>query len=142
MTETEAKLEGLFEQIRQLLAAEYARGTRDAIAKIVEITQGDTIRENIKKTAPRRVRVTVPPRRAKRGAADDLIKRVLGERRHKGASSIEIQQSALSPAEKAVSYSGIRFALDRGRQAGAYKNKDGKWFLVENKTAEHQRAAE
>jgi hypothetical protein len=140
MADTE--LENLLEQIRQLVAAEYARGTRDAIAKIVEITQGDAIRENIKKTLPRRVRVTLAPRRAKRGAVDALIKRVLGERRHKGAGALEIQQSALSPAEKAASYSGIRFALDRGRRAGTYKNKDGKWFLIENKTAEHQRAAE
>lgn len=142
MTETEVELERLLQQIRQLFTAEYARGNSDAIAKIVKATQGDAIAEPIKKTPLRRVRATLVPQRAKRGSADMLIKRVLGERRHKGASSIEIQQSALSPAEKAVSYSGIRFALDRGRQSGAYKNKDGKWFLVDNKTAEHQRAAE
>jgi hypothetical protein len=142
MTETEAKLERLLEQIRQLVTAEYARGNNDAIARIVRATQGDAITEPIKKTPLGRVRVTLAPQRAKRGAADALIKRVLGERRHKGAGALEIQESAANAAEKAVSYSGIRFALDRGRQAGTYKNKDGKWFLVENKTAEHQRAAE
>ena len=141
MSDTETELENLLQQIRQLVAAEYARGTRDAIAKIVEITQGDAIRENIRKTVHRRVRVTLAPQRAKRGAVDALIKRVLGERRHKGAGALEIQQAAATQAEKAASYSGIRFALDRGRKAGTYKNKEGKWFLVE-KAAEHQHAAE
>jgi hypothetical protein len=135
------ELESLLQQIRQLFAAEYARGDRDAIARIMQAAQGDAVAETIKKFPPPRVRVTVPNRRAKSGAADALIKRVLGERRHKGAGALEIQQAAFTTVEKAVSYSGIRFALDRGRQAGTYKNKDGKWFLIE-KAAEHQRAAE
>jgi hypothetical protein len=139
MTNTE--LESLLQQIRQLFAAEYARGDRDAIARIMQAAQGDAVAETIKKNQRGRVRVTLASNRATRGAVDALIKRVLGERRHRGAGALEIQQAAETPAEKAVSYSGIRFALDRGRQAGAYKNKDHKWFLVE-KAAEHQRAAE
>lgn len=142
MSEIETKLEELFEQIRQLLAAEYARGNSDAIAKIVKATQGDAVTEPIKKTPLRRVRVTLAARRAPNGAVDGLIRRVLTERRIKGAGALEIHEAAFTAPEKAVSYSGVRFALDRGRRAGAYKNKDGKWFLVENKAAEHQHAAE
>jgi len=135
------ELENLLEQLRQLFAAEYARGDRAAVARIMQAAQGGTA-ETTKESAPRRVRVTLAHRRAGRGAVDALIKRVLGERRLKGAGAIEIHQAATTPAEKAVSYSGIRFALDRGRQAGTYRNRDGKWFLVENKAAEHQHAAE
>lgn len=135
-------LESLIQQIRQLLADEYARGGRDAIAKIMQAAQGEAVTEAIKKIPPRRVRMTLAPQRAKRGAADALIERVLGERRHKGASTLEIQRLATSPGETAVSYSGLRFALERGREAGRYKNKDRKWFLVEVKAAEHQHAAE
>jgi hypothetical protein len=135
-------LDNLLEQIKRLFAAEYARGDRDAIARIMQAAQGDAAAENTKELPARRVRITLTHRRALRGAADSLIKRVLGERRYKGAGALEIQQSALSPAEKAVSYSGLRFALDRGRGTGIYRNKNGKWFLTETKAAEHQHAAE
>lgn len=132
MTTTNSELEGLIQQIRQLFAAEYARGDRDAIAKIMQAAQGKDSQDITRVTPSGRVRFPLAGRRARAGAADALIKRVLGERRHKGASALEIQQTAITPAEKAVSYSGIRFALDRGRSAGNYRNKDGKWFLVEN----------
>jgi len=135
-------LENLLQQIRDLFDGEYARGDRDAIARIMQAAKGDALAETTKKNTLRRVRVTVPNRRAKRGAADALIRRVLTERRLKGAGALEIQQSAIMPAEKLVSYSGIRFALDRGREAGTYRNKEGKWFLIENKAAERQHAAE
>jgi hypothetical protein len=140
MTNTE--LEELLQQIRRLFAAEYARGETAAIARIVQAAQGDTVAETIKKFPPRRVRVTLSNRRAPAGAVDGLIKRVLSERRLKGAGALEIHQSAATTAEKSVSYSGVRFALERGRKAGTYKNKEGKWFLIENKAAEHQHAAE
>jgi hypothetical protein len=136
------ELEELLQQIRRLFAAEYARGDRDAITRIMQAAQGDAVAETIKKTPLRRVRVTQAARRAPNGAVDSLIRRVLTERRMKGAGALEIHESAVTPAEKSVSYSGIRFALDRGRKAGAYKNKEGKWFLVESRAAEHQRAAE
>jgi hypothetical protein len=136
------ELEELLQQIRRLFAAEYARGDRDAIGRIMQAAKGDAVAETIKKTPLRRVRATLTARRAKNGAVDGLIKRVLTERRVRGAGALEIQQAAFTAPEKAVSYSGIRFALERGRKGGMYKNKDGKWFLVENKAAEHQRAAE
>jgi hypothetical protein len=140
MADTE--LEKLLQQIRQLFAAEYARGDRDAIARIMQAAKGDTVPEPIRKDPPRRLRVTLANRRAPNGAVDGLIRRVLTERRLKGAGALEIHEAAFTAPEKSVSYSGVRFALERGRKAGVYKNKDGKWFLVENRAAEHQRAAE
>jgi hypothetical protein len=138
MSDTE--LEKLLQQIRQLFAAEYARGDRDAIARIMQAAKGDAIPEPIRKDQPRRLRVTLANRRAQNGAVDGLIRRVLTERRLKGAGALEIHEAAFTAVEKTVSYSGIRFALDRGRKVGTYKNKEGKWFLVG--AAEHQRAAE
>ncbi len=132
------ELESLLEQIKQLFAAEYARGDRDARARIMQAAQGDAVVETTKRHALSRVRSTLPHRRAVRGTADALIKRVLGENR-KGVSALDIQRMAVTPKEKAVSYSGIRFALVRGREKGIYRNKNGKWFL-ENKTAEQQAA--
>ena len=136
---SDPQLEDLFQQIRELFAAESARIEKETISKIMQAVKGDaTSAQDIKKAAAPRVRprLTVN-RRAKRGSVDMLIKRVLRERKLKGASSMEIQESALSPVEKAASYSGIRFALDRGRRKGVYRNSGGKWFLVENKTTDH-----
>jgi hypothetical protein len=61
---------------------------------------------------------------------DALIHRVLSERGTEGASAAEILESAKTQVEKLASYSGIRFALDRGRDKGRYRNKDGRWYLV------------
>ena len=86
------------------------------------------------------MRATIAHRRAPAGAADELIRRILTERHHRGASALEIHAAAAG-METLVSLSGVRFALDRGRNGGIYRNKDGKWFLIE-KAAQQEQAAE
>lgn len=89
---SDPQLEDLFQQIRELFAAESARIEKETISKIMQAVKGDaTSAQDIKKAAAPRVRprLTVN-RRAKRGSVDMLIKRVLRERKLKGASSMEI----------------------------------------------------
>ena len=88
------ELEGLFDQIRRLFAAEYARGDRDAITKIMQAAKGGAGGDNSGKDLSRRVRATIAHRRAPAGAADELIRRILTERHHRGASALEIHAAA------------------------------------------------
>jgi hypothetical protein len=138
------EIEAFIQELRQLLEAEYARGSKDTVARLVQAAEGGelangqarTVREakkpRLKVYKAIRFKPAKPqrPRRAPVGAADALIKRVLSEHKIKGAGAQEIMEAATTPNEKSVSYSGIRFALDRGRQDGAYRNKDGRWFLA------------
>src|SRR6516164_7670893 len=128
----------LVNRIRALLDAEYRRGQADAARRIIESAQVEVSRpfavpeersESAGMNGAEDPRVTRP--RAPAGAPDALVKRVLLERGSRGASSTEIEAAAHSEVEKMVSQSGIRFALDRGRSAGKYRNERGLWFLVE-----------
>ncbi len=123
------------QQLRQLYAAEYARGEKDAIGRIVQAAHGEPQRNghDTKESRPQKG----PKGRAPSGSAGALVDRVLGERGQKGATSSEIHGAAKTPVEKMVSYSGVRFVLAQGREKGRYRNKGGKWFLrAENKAAE------
>jgi hypothetical protein len=129
------EIEAVLAQLRKLLEAEYARGEKNAIARIVQAASKSGDVESAPAnghahTAPRKRARIQKRHRAEPGTADTLIKRVLAERRIKGAGAQEIMEAANTTAERAVSYSGVRFALDRGRLTGIYRNKDGKWYLT------------
>jgi hypothetical protein len=128
----------LINRLRALLASEYRRGQADAARRIIEAAQGEVSPSTAPPTRSQNPELPgmngahkYPSRRAPPGIPDELIIRVLRERGPQGASSREIEAAAQSDLEKLVSQSGIRFALDRGRQAGKYRNEHGRWFLVE-----------
>jgi hypothetical protein len=134
----------LVNSLRALLAAEYRRGEADAARRILEAAKGEvsrppSSRSQMNGSEPHkrqpRVRLdegdnNITRRRAPIGAPDALVTRVLTERGSQGASSTEIEEAANSEIEMMVSQSGIRFALDRGRSIGKYRNERGLWFLV------------
>jgi hypothetical protein len=140
-------LDGIVTQLRALLQREYQRGVDDAMRRVMEAAQS-TFSASAQPAPP-------PPRpaeqhvsaektpftRASRGAPDALIRRVLALRHPKGANSVEIQGMAHSDAERKVSLSGIRFALDRGRESGRYRQQNGDWFLTEAPSAEAEEAS-
>lgn len=142
------EFEDLIKRLRALLVSEYQRGQADAARRIIEAAEAQVRptssdpprsaeRTNGAHRPPRR-RVHLeddpPSRRAPTGAPDALVRRVLMERGSQGASSREIETAAQSDFERMVSQSGIRFALDRGKNAGKYRNERGLWFLVEEET--------
>jgi hypothetical protein len=139
MTDNPA-LEDFLQKLRELFAAEFARGEQAAIQRIMQAAGHPVMqaahpgeptrnRHDTKREVRRRVFVRTSGR-APRGSVDALINRVLSERGTEGASAAEILESAKTQVEKLASYSGIRFALDRGRDKGRYRNKDGRWYLV------------
>ena len=138
MATNSEKLESIFEQLRELFAAEgaaqFAHGDKAAIDRIVHAAKRESQRDgddSKEHRSRRRAKIKSSKRkRAPSGAAQKFVERVLGEVLHKGATAQEIQKSAKTPIEKMVSYSGIRFALVQGRTAGRYRNRQGKWFLV------------
>jgi hypothetical protein len=128
-------LEALLQQMRQLFADEYARGEKAAIDRIVHAAQNEPQQSghDSRESRPRRGL----KKRAPSGAAPAFVNRMLSESGSKGATALEIHNAAKTPIEKMVSYSGVRFALTQGREKGRYRNKNGKWFLRENKSAEN-----
>lgn len=142
MATNSEKFESIIEQLRELFAAEgaaqFARGERTAIDRIVHAAQHEPKRSNDTKEPRirlrRRTKINYPKKRAPSGAAPALVGRVLGEAGPKGATAQEIQEAAKTPVEKLVSYSGIRFALVQGRSAGRYRNKQGRWFVAHRST--------
>jgi hypothetical protein len=136
MSDTPA-FEDLVNRLRALLESEYRRGQADAARRIIEAAQGEVSPSSAPGPNPNPELPGMngtrkyPSRRAPAGAPDELVIRVLRERGSQGASSREIEAAAQSDLEKLVSQSGIRFALDRGRDKGKYRNEHGLWFLVE-----------
>jgi len=121
------ELEDILQKLRQLVEAEYARGQKDAIARIMRAAGHPSATNGHITKEPGHQRDSKD--RAARGSVDRLINRVLAERGDAGAGAMQIHEAA-TPEEQA-SYSGIRFALERGRDAGRYINHDGRWFLKE-----------
>jgi hypothetical protein len=134
----------LVNRLRALLDSEYRRGHDDAARRIMAVAQAEVSpsseqqRKSVQQetlelndnAAARQSRKS-NGRRAPAGAPNALVTRVLTERGSQGASSRDIQALASSDIEKLVSQSGIRFALDRGRKEGKYRNDAyGRWFLV------------
>ena len=132
--------------LRTALDAEYRRGQADAARRIMEVAQVMEVARAEVSPASARGQKSEPAgqnggsaqqpakssgRRAPPGAPDALVTRVLTERGSQGASSREIEALARSDLERMVSQSGIRFALDRGRAIGKYRNDSyGRWFLA------------
>ena len=127
----------LIDRLRALLDAEYRRGKTDASRRIMEAARVEAGPASVPKQdmeSPRMNGAERPEssgRRASPGVPDALVTRVLMERGSQGASSREIEALAQSDQERVVSQSGIRFALERGRSRGRYRNERGMWFLVE-----------
>ena len=131
---TDSDLDAIIQKLRELLASEYARGEKDAIGRILNAAQGAPLTDG-KATSPQPQRQRQRKDRAPAGAPQALIDRVLADAGSKGASPSEIAAEAVTENEKAVSFSGIRFALARGRKQGRYRNKHGKWFLKNRELA-------
>lgn len=121
------EFEEVVQKLRQLFAAEYARGEKAAIERIMQAAHRGTGTVKVARSHTFSNGDAAP--RAPRGSVDTLINRVLTERGATGATATEIMNAAETPTEKAASYSGLRFALDRGRKQGRLLNKEGKWFL-------------
>ena len=132
-------------RLRALLDREYRRGQDDAARRIMEVARAEVSPSSARRSEatgegmngsqtqqPLRSRNS-SGHRAPRGIPTALVNRVLRERGSRGAGATEIAEAAESEVEKIVSISGIRFALDRGRAAGRYRNDRGLWFLVEEK---------
>jgi len=104
-----SRLDELLDQIRELAAAEYQRGVRDALARVVDVAQ----------VSGKSMRVRAP-----HGAARALVERVLKS----GPRTIrEIREAAKTEAEKLVSYQTARLELERGKKEKRYRNAKGKW---------------
>jgi hypothetical protein len=131
--------------LRALLEAEYRRGQADATQRIIDAARAEVIPTESSLSRLNEVglpsrttrlvrRAPIPSTRRYRapvGAPDALVKRVLLAQGPEGAGSQQIHDLAETEEEKQVSLSGIRFALDRGKASGRYRNERGKWFLTE-----------
>jgi hypothetical protein len=136
----------LIARLRALLDAEYRRGQADAARRIIDAAQAEVSPSTLHSDKPEpsamapssALRRRAPyasngigrRHRVSPGVPDALITRVLIAQREEGASSRLIEELAESDEEKMVSQSGIRFALDRGKAAGRYRNASGRWYLV------------
>jgi hypothetical protein len=137
LSELQKLFSRFYNEVREMLAAEYRRGEQDAIARIVSAAQGDIPNNGSGHRLDARERDDGEgddddddaKERAPKGTARKLIDRVLNDRGPLGASPKEILDAAVG-FERLASFSGIRFALDKGREDHRYKNKDGKWFRV------------
>ena len=130
-------LDDLMAEFRRLLAAEYQRGQDDATKRIIAAaTSGQKlVATNGPQYSPtERPDSTAEAKRQRvpHGAPDALITRVLMANGPTGATPQDIQQ-AQSNDEPEVSYSGIRFALDRGKKKNRYRNQGGRWYLMERR---------
>jgi hypothetical protein len=124
-----SELDQVLQQLRILFAAEYHRGEKDAIARIMAAAQ-TVPAPNGHDTSERESPPEEQKDRAPRGTAKALIDRVLKDRGQRGATPSEIKDLATTDTEKLASFAGIRFALTQGRDKQRYKNRRGKWFLV------------
>jgi len=125
---SDSELDHVLQQLRNLFAAEYHRGEKDAIARIMAAAQSAPAANG--HDTPNRESPPEQKDRAPRGTAKALIERVLKERGQRGATPSEIKDLATTDTEKLASFAGIRFALTQGRDGQRYKNRRGKWFLV------------
>lgn len=133
------QLEAAFAKIRELFAAEHRKGEQSMMTRMTEFLQG---KEGA--TAPtvtpivrtgggivRLKRLKNKKERAPEGTVRKLVERVLREQNGHRTGPKDIQRAAITPEEKLVSYSGIRFELDRGRTEGRYTGSGDKWKIKE-----------
>lgn len=119
-------------KLRDFAAAEYRRGERDAIARILRAAQpGVTSRHEAR--APSMVSAEPEQHekeiRAPRGAPEELVRRVLTSVGSEGVIASDISSLAKTDTERLVSDSAIRFILAKGREAGWCQNMGGRWYL-------------
>ncbi|MGC2222531.1 MAG: hypothetical protein WA624_09240 [Methylocella sp.] len=126
-------------KLRDFAAAEYKRGERDAIARIMHAAQSSgggapeiranpgfvgTIRGAATQTQPE-----TKEQRAPRGAPEAFVRQVLTSVGSEGVVASDIPAFAKTDTEHLVSDSAIRFILAKGRETGWCQNMGGRWFL-------------
>lgn len=122
MDTQEGRLGHLISQIKDLAAAEYERGLREALARIANVVQRE---EKVEGMLPQSVAISG---RLPRGTARHFIERALKS----GSKTIrEIRQSASTNLEKQVSYQTARLELERGKKEKRYRKHSGKWLRVD-----------
>jgi hypothetical protein len=118
--------------LKQIFEAEYARGAKDALKRVMEVANTGGIGRRAggrpRKSAKGRVPKAAPRRRAPRGAPRALVERVL--KSNKAASASEIAAAAGNPIERSVSASAIRLELNRGKKERRYRVTKGKWSVT------------
>jgi hypothetical protein len=121
-----SRLDSLFDQLKVAFSEEYARGSSDAIERIVGVAQ---IRMS-DKTSPlaRKVdEINTKKKRAPRGASRLLVEKALKDQQR---TIKEIVAFAKTDVEKLVPYHTVRLELERGKKEKRYKNNNGKWSLL------------
>lgn len=149
--------EKIISQLRRAVAeAEqrgYERGVRDTMDKIQSLvmsgtaaaTSGGGASATVSETAvdadePQDSDDTIHDRkRAPKGLVRKVVKRALAGR--PGLTAAEIEATAQGDLEKMIRASSYRSELRKGREAGLYREDDGKWFLVEEGKAEDSRSS-
>lgn len=128
-----AEFQELIANLRNFCAAEYRRGERDAIARIMRAAQQPGGSSPPEVSAPSRVSDEPTQHqkeiRAPKGAAEALVYRVLTSAGSEGVAASNISALAKTDAEQLVSNSTIRLMLSKGRERDLYHNIGGKWFL-------------
>src|ERR1051326_1510059 len=123
------RLESLLEDLRNLFQAEYARGERDTMSRVLQALKGEVIDPSDGDDTDARNFVRRPKPRAPTGASRDLVDGELRRAGAKGVSPKEIYNSAANQGN-AVSYAAIRKVLRRGRDDKRYLSKAGRWSLT------------
>jgi hypothetical protein len=132
----------LIAKLRNFCAAEYQRGERDAIARIMRAaqssvastpgnraSQGFVSAIQTAATQARAETTETKEQRAPRGAPEALVRRVLTSVGSEGVVASDIPAFAKTDAERLVSDSAIRVTLKQGRDNGWCQNMGGRWFL-------------
>lgn len=115
---TDKQLEHLLSELREIYSQQYARGSRDAIAKLAQLAQNPL--------APRAGAIQEKVARTPRGSSRKFVEKAL----RSGARTIaEIRGSAHTDIERGLSYQTLRLELERGKKDRRYKKVDGKWTL-------------
>lgn len=127
----EADLDPVIAMIRKIEAEAYERGKADAVTAImaaaanvasptsaIYLPMSDLVVE--KEDSGRK--------RAPRGSVGRLVQRVITAAADQGAIGADFMEARNGDLEMMIQESSIRSELRRGREAGEYIEKDGRWF--------------
>jgi hypothetical protein len=116
--------------IRKIEADAYERGKADAIARIMAAASGVTSPPHVEQPS-----ATEPVdkedgvrKRAPRGSVGRLVQRVITAAADQGAIGADFMEARNGDLEMMIQESSIRSELRRGREAGEYIEKEGRWF--------------
>lgn len=126
----------------------YERGVRETMDKIQNLVMSDTtvttsgghasateLEADVEvDEAETSDNVVTDRKRAPKGLVRKVVKRALAAR--PGLTPAQIEATAQDDLEKMIRASSYRSELRKGRDAGLYREGDGKWFLVEEEKAE------